>query len=165
MKISAIVAISQNNVIGQNNQLPWHLPADLQHFKSITMGKPILMGRKTFQSIGRPLPGRQNIILTQDKNFIAKDCIIAHSIAEALQMVAKQPEIFIIGGAALFVEMLPHIDTLYLTLIHHTFEGDTFFPVLNKEDWQEIERTDFVADERNPYPFSFITLKRSNNIL
>ena len=160
MTVTIVVAIAENYAIGKNNQLPWHLPADLNHFKSITMGKSILMGRKTFQSIGRPLPGRQNIILTQDKNFIVKDCLIAHSISEALQYVNSDAELFVIGGAALYAEMLPQIQTIYLTLIHHLFDGDAFFPILNQKEWRETERIHYLADEKNPYSFSFIILEK-----
>lgn len=160
MHITAIVAMSENRAIGNNNQLPWHLPADLRHFKQITLGKPILMGRKTFQSIGRSLPGRTNIILTQDKNFTAENCIIVHSIESALSTVKNQPELCVIGGAELFRQMLPFTQRIYLTIIHHDFSADTFFPELNKNEWKEIERVDHFSDEKNIYPYSFLILER-----
>lgn len=160
MHIAAIVAISENAVMGKNNQLPWHLPADLQHFKKITMGKPILMGRKTFDSIGRVLPGRCNVIITRDEAFQAPGCVVATSIDTALASVSYCDEIFVIGGAALFQQMLPMVDRLYLTIIHHEFDGDTFFPDINLAEWQETEREDHLPDEVNRYSYSFITLEK-----
>ncbi|HSW68793.1 MAG TPA: dihydrofolate reductase [Gammaproteobacteria bacterium] len=160
MRITFVVAMAENRAIGNNNQLPWHLPADLQHFKQITLGKPILMGRKTFQSIGRPLPGRTNIIITQDENFKAENCIIVHSIESALATAKDQPELCVIGGAELFRQMLPFTKQIYLTLIHHDFSADTFFPELNAMEWKEIARTDHFADEKNIYSYSFLTLER-----
>src|SRR5262245_46555747 len=131
-RISAIVAMSENRVIGANNQLPWHLPADLAHFKAITTGHAIVMGRKTFESIGRPLPNRLNIILTRDPHYSANGCRVASSFPEALAIAgADVPEIFIIGGAEIYQQLLPHIDRLYITLIQHAFNGDTYFPELN----------------------------------
>lgn len=160
MLISAIVAMSENRVIGKNNQLPWHLPADLRHFKKITMGKPILMGRKTFESIGHALPGRCNVVITRDENFPAMGCVLANSIDTALLSVEYSAEIFVIGGAALFQQMLPMIQKLYLTIIHHEFEGDTYFPELVMTEWNEIKRVEHEADQENPYRYSFVTLKR-----
>jgi dihydrofolate reductase len=162
MRISAICAMSENRVIGKNNQLPWHLPADLNHFKKITSGNPILMGRKTYESIGRPLPNRDNIIITSHADYHAPGCIIVHSIKEALTMTKKNNEIFVIGGASLYQEMLPFTQRLYLTLIHQHIEGDVFFPELNKEEWQEVECINHAADEKNNYSFSFIILDRVN---
>jgi len=162
MRISAIIAMSSNRVIGKNNQLPWHLPADLKHFKKITMGKPILMGRKTYESIGRPLPGRSNIIITRDSKFQAPGCIIRHSIESALTTAALQhsEEIFIIGGALIFQETLPLIQRLYLTLIHESIEGDAYFPELNSAEWQKIEQIDHHPDKENNYSYSFKILDR-----
>jgi dihydrofolate reductase len=160
MLISAIVAMSENRVIGKNNQLPWHLPADLKHFKKITLGKPILMGRKTYESLGRPLPGRCNIIITRDSHYQAPGCIVVHSLEKAFEAAKESKEIFIIGGALLFQETLPLIQRLYMTLIHHAFEGDTFFPELNKNEWQEIERIDCAEDTENKYSYSFFILEK-----
>ena len=160
MRLSAIVAMSENQVIGKDNQLPWHLPADLAHFKKITMGKPILMGRKTFQSIGKVLPGRCNVIVTHDTAFQANGCVIANSIGTALAAVSYSDEAFVIGGALLFRQMLSRIQRLYLTLIHQDFEGDTFFPEINLSEWIEIQRIDHLADEKNRYAYSFITLDK-----
>ena len=161
MLISAIVALSENRAIGKNNQLPWHLPADLKHFKQITMGKAILMGRKTYQSIGRALPGRTNIILTSDKNFQAENCVIIHSIEQALQIT--QDELCVIGGAEIYQQMLPYIQRIYMTVVHHVVDGDTYFPELNPAEWKEIEKTDYEADEKNNHAYRFLLLERSDN--
>jgi len=161
MRISAICAMSENRVIGNNNKLPWHLPADLNRFKNITMGNPILMGRKTYESIGHPLPGRTNIILTHDVNYPAPGCIVVQSIEHALTAVKDHDELFIIGGATLYQEMLAHTQRIYLTLIHQPIEGDTFFPALDFSQWKEIERTDYAKNANNPYIYSFIVLERA----
>lgn len=163
MRISAIFAMSQNRVIGHHNQLPWHLPADLRHFKKMTLGKPILMGRKTYQSIGRALPGRCNIVVSQALNFQAPGCWVVNSIEAALSRVADQDEVLVMGGAALYTAMLPQTERLYMTLIHHEFTGDAFFPMFNTSEWRETERQDFSADHENPYSYSFITLDRKEN--
>ncbi|MDF2867085.1 MAG: folA [Gammaproteobacteria bacterium] len=160
IKISLIAAMDKNHVIGNQNKLPWHLPADLKHFKELTLNKPIIMGRKTFESIGRPLPERKNIIITRDSLFRAEGCHIYHSIPEALAKVAAESEVMIIGGAAIFEQCLPLAQTLYLTIIEHDFVGDTYFPVLNPAEWREIAHQNGEPDEKNPYNYSFITLKR-----
>lgn len=160
MRISAIVAMDQNRLIGNNNQLPWYLPADLRHFKKITMGSPILMGRKTFESIGKALPGRCNVVITRDVNFDAPGCVTANSIETALSSVNYSPEIFVIGGSALLEQMLPRIERLYLTLIHHQFKGDVFFPEINLSEWKEIQREDCQADDENKYDYSFLVLEK-----
>jgi dihydrofolate reductase len=160
MKISIVVAMDTNGVIGRDNGLPWHLPADLQHFKRTTMGKPILMGRKTYESIGRPLPGRTNIVITRDTAYRAAGCVVVNSIDAALQAAGGQDEIMVIGGAEFYRQALPQTDTIYLTRIHATFSGDTFFPELKAADWREVERSDHAADSRNPHDYSFIRLDR-----
>jgi dihydrofolate reductase len=160
MKISIVVAMAANGVIGQDNQLPWRLPADLRHFKQTTMGKPILMGRKTYESIGRPLPGRTNIVITRDAGYTAEGCVVVHSIEAAMQAAASQDEIMVIGGAEFYRQVLPYTDTIYLTRIHEDFEGDTYFPELNAGEWREVERTDCMPDENNPYRYSFVLLER-----
>lgn len=162
MKISAIVAMSENGVIGIKNQLPWNLPADLKHFKKITWGKPIFMGRKTFTSIGRALPGRLNVVLSQDIHFKASGCMVFHTIQDAFNYLVKinAEEVFIIGGATLFQQTLLHVERLYITLIHHVFAGDTFFPHFDKSAWCEINREDFEPDDKNPYAYSFMTWER-----
>ncbi len=160
--ISAIAAIGENRVIGKDNKMPWHLPADLKHFKAVTMGKPILMGRKTYQSIGRPLPGRTNIIITRDKDFHAPGCIVVTSLADAIATASQQGanEIFIIGGAEVYKQLLPATDRIYLTVIHHDFDGDTFFPEIKQNEWKEVEHEDFSADAENPYSYSFLRLDK-----
>ena len=160
MKISIVVAMAANRVIGKDNQLPWHLPADLKHFKQTTMGKPILMGRKTWESIGRPLPGRTNIVITRDENYDAPGCVVVHSIEAALQATAQQDEVMVIGGAEFYRQVLPRTDRIYLTRINEDFEGDTLFPELDRSEWQEVERVDCDADDKNPHSYSFIKLDR-----
>nr|AIA19052.1 Dihydrofolate reductase [uncultured bacterium] len=160
MRISAVVAMSEDRVIGKDNHLLWHLPADLKHFKTITMGKPILMGRKTHQSIGRVLPGRCNVVLTHDVNFQACGCVVAHSIETALAAVEYSDEVFVIGGAVLYQEMLPKIQRIYMTIVHHPFVGDAYFPETSPGDWYEADRAFYPADEKNNYDFSFLTLDR-----
>jgi dihydrofolate reductase len=150
-KLSLIWAMDQNRLIGNKNSLPWHLPADLAFFKRTTMGKPIVMGRKTFDSIGRPLPGRQNIVITRDSTFSAEGCDIANGIEEAMSLVsAEEREVMLIGGASLYLQTLEQADTLHLTQIHHAFSGDTWFPEINMTEWSEAYREDFDADEKNP---------------
>ena len=152
--------MAANRVIGKDNQLPWHLPADLKHFKETTMGKPILMGRKTWESIGRPLPGRTNIVVTRDENYDAPGCVVVHSIEAAMQAASPQEEVMVIGGAEFYRQVLPRADCIYLTRINEDFEGDTLFPELDSSEWQEIERVDCDADDKNPHSYSFIKLDR-----
>jgi dihydrofolate reductase len=158
--LSIIVALSENNVIGKGNKLPWKLSADLKRLKSLTMGHHIVMGRRTWESLGRLLPGRVNVIITTDKNFAAEGGIVVHSMEEALQVSSPDPEIFIFGGGKIFKEALPLVDRIYLTLVHTQVEGDAHFPILNKDEWNEISREDFKADEKNQYDYSFITLEK-----
>jgi len=159
--ISIIVAVSQNGVIGKNNQLPWRLPADLKRFKSLTMGHPILMGRKTFESIGKPLPGRTNIVISRQKEFACCGAIAAASLEEALQKCEDEKEVFVIGGHTIFEQALPLTDRIYLTLIHHDFEGDAFFPLPDPKIWKETSREDLPATQENPYSYSFLTLEKT----
>lgn len=160
--ISAIAAMSENRVIGNNNQLPWHLPADFKHFKALTTGHPIIMGRKTFASIGKPLPNRTNIIITRDKNFHAAECIVVNSLDAAIEAAQKEntDEVFIIGGAEIYKQSLPLLNRLYLTIIHREFAGDTFFPELDPKIWHEAERVTHDPDEKNQYNYSFVRLER-----
>lgn len=160
MKISLIVAVSRSGVIGKNGKMPWHLPADLKYFKSITMGKPIVMGRKTFESLGRPLPGRENIVLTRDKNFIAEGCTIIHSLEEMLQHAADADEVMIIGGAQLYEQMLPHADHIYMTQVDCQAEGDTWFPEIDPAEWEMTFSEAHEADEKNPCAYTFIRYDR-----
>ena len=162
MVISIIVAIGRNQVIGIKNALPWNLPADMEHFRQLTMGKPIIMGQKTFESIGKALPGRINIVLTLDKNFEAPDCVAAYSIEEALQIAQNlgAKEVMICGGVSIYRQFLPLADRMYLTLIEGDFEGDAFFPEFDYNDWDELERIENKADKNNPYQYTFLTLQR-----
>jgi dihydrofolate reductase len=161
MKISIIAAIADNGIIGKNNKLIWHLPADLKHFRELTMGKPIIMGRKTFAAIGKPLPGRRNIVISRDPLKSCPNCDFYPSLETALSAVKTEPEVMIIGGADIYKLAIPLAQTMYLTLVHHNFDGDTRFPKYNKDDWQEVEHVNFEADEKNNYTYSFVTLQRN----
>jgi len=161
MKLSIIVAMDNNRLIGRDNQLPWHLPADLAHFKKVTMGKPIIMGRKTFESIGKALPGRRNVVLTRQSDWQAPDCDVVHSLQEALELLSEEEEAMIIGGAILFQESLAQVSTLHLTFIDGEFEGDTYFPDWSDENWQIASQQNRSADDKNPYAMRFVELVRS----
>lgn len=156
--ISIIVAMSQNRVIGRDNELPWHISADLKRFKAITMGKPIVMGRKTWQSLGRPLPGRDNLVLTRNKKFEAGGCSVFASLDNVLECYAGEQEVMIIGGNAVYQLALPLARKLYVTEIHQHYTGDTFFPEL-KEEWLEVFREDHDAKESTP-AFSFLEMEK-----
>ena len=159
-RLSLIVAMDENRLIGSDNQLPWHLPADLAFFKRTTMGKPVLMGRKTFQSIGKPLPGRRNIVITRDAAFAAEGCEIAGSIDAALALCADHEEVMLIGGASLYEQTLERADTLYITRIRHAFEGDTWFPEFDESGWKIADLQEQGADDRNAYAVSFVKYVR-----
>lgn len=159
-QLAAIAAMDRNRLIGRENQLPWHLPADLAHFKAITTGYPILMGRKTHESIGRPLPNRTNIVLTRDKNYQAEGVITVHSLEEAQSYCQAYPEIFIIGGAEIYRLAMPKLHRLYLTLIDHAFQGDAYFPEWSASEWREVSRETHEPDEKNAYAYTFLTLER-----
>lgn len=161
--ISAIVAMAENRVIGINNRLPWHLPADLRHFKALTTGHPILMGRKTYQSIGRPLPNRTNIVITRDRSLSAPGCVVVASLEEAVQEAMKSGsgEIFIIGGAEVYRQLMPEIHRIYLTIVHQEIEGDTWFPELAAGEWREAEKIRHEADQENTCAYSFVILERT----
>lgn len=161
MTISLIVAVAENGVIGKTGvMLPWRLPADLKRFKEVTMGHPIIMGRKTYETIGRPLPGRQNIIVTRNPDYKADGCEVVSSLPEALEAAKNSEEAFIIGGGQLFEQALPLADKLYLTLVHASPDGDVFFHY-DPADWQEISNEPHEADDKNQYPYSFLTLLRN----
>ena len=158
--IALVVAMAENRVIGKENKLIWHLPADLKFFKNLTTGHPIIMGRKTYESIGKPLPNRTNIIITRQADFTAEGCLVAHSLTEALMMAQQlDSDIFVIGGAEIYKQAMFLADTIYLTEVHHTFEGDTFFPEIDSVLWHETSREEHKADEKNPYDHAFVTLK------
>jgi dihydrofolate reductase len=166
MKISLIVAMASNRAIGLNNQMPWHLSADLKRFKQITMGHPIIMGRKTFEAIGKPLPGRTNIIVSRNLAYQQEGCIVVDSIQAAINHGCRlADEVFVIGGATLYEATLPFADTLYITQINQEFDGDTFFPQLNMVFWTEIKREEAVDDNlKLSYSFLKFQATANNNI-
>lgn len=161
-----IVAMAENRVIGINNKLPWYLPNDLKYFKQVTMGKPIIMGRKTFESIGKPLPGRANIVITRNEGWLAEGVKVAHSldqayaIAEAIGEIDGQSELMIIGGDQIYQSSLTAVDRIYLTQVHAHVEGDAWFPEVNWDTWKEVAREDFIAEGPNPYDYSFVVFDR-----
>ncbi|GGO37922.1 dihydrofolate reductase [Deinococcus humi] len=157
--LTFVVAMAENRVIGRDGDLPWRLPADLAHFKRLTVGKPVVMGRKVYDSIGKPLPERQNIVLTRNPAFQAPGCAVVHSPLEALDAAGNVPEIMIIGGEEIYRLYLSQVGRVELTLVHAEIEGDTVFPVLPGE-WSETARRERAADERNPYDLTFMTLER-----
>lgn len=140
--------------------MPWRLSADLKRLKLLTMGHHIIMGRKTWESLGRPLPGRVNVVITSDRNFHAEGATVVHSLQEALKVSSNDSEVFIFGGGQIFREALPLVDKLYLTIVHSIVEGDTYFPELNKNEWKEISKENFKADEKNEHDYSFVTMER-----
>lgn len=158
--LSLVVAAGENNEIGKDGRMPWHLPADLKHFKALTLGKPVIMGRRTYEAIGKPLPQRRNIVVTRNPEFQAPGCERAASFVDALVIAAGVPEIMVIGGAEIYREALPRAQRIYFTRVHARFDADIFFPRFDPEDWKETERQDFTADECSRYAYSFITLKR-----
>jgi len=160
MKLSLIVAMATNRTIGINKQMPWHLSADLKQFKKITMGHPIIMGRKTFESIGRPLPGRQNIVISRDISYQQEGCLVFNDLDAAVQHCADQEEVFVIGGATLYAVTLERADRLYITQINQAFEGDTWFPEIDEADWLEVTREDINDDASVDFKYSFISYDR-----
>lgn len=162
MKISLIWAMDENRLIGVRNRLPWKLPADMKWFREQTMGKPIVMGRKTFESFGaRPLPGRVNIIVTRDPHYQAEGAVVVHGIEEALQAAADADEVMIIGGASFYEQMLPRADRLYVTQVHGVFEGDAWFPEFDLSGFTEVRRVESDVDEKNSCACSFIVYDRN----
>lgn len=161
MKTAFVVAMDEQGLIGRDNDLPWRLSADLQYFRRITMGKPILMGRKTHESIGRALPGRQNIVVSSLADYQAEGCDVVNSIESALKLAADADEIMVIGGSSLFEQMFDIVDKLYLTRVHAELEGDTWFPQWDKTKWQLISQESHPADEKNDYAYSFEVYQRA----
>lgn len=167
MKLALIWAMSRNRVIGRNNALPWHLSEDLKYFKRVTMGKPVIMGRKTWESIGRPLPGRTNIVITRNPDYAVPDGVrvvtsldAAIDLAEKICLIEGIDEAIVMGGAEIYAQALPRADRLYLTQVHADVHGDAFFPEIDLEQWQELGREDFAASGPNPYDYSFVVLER-----
>lgn len=157
-----IAALAKKQVIGKNNLMPWHMPADLAHFKRVTLGKPVLMGRKTFESIGRPLPGRRNLVISRNPDYQAEGIEVVGSVEAALALLAGSSveELMVIGGGHLYAEMLPSADCLYLTRIDLAVEGDTRFPAFDDGQWQRVDCESHPADDKNPHPYSFETWQR-----
>lgn len=157
MIVSLLLAASENDVIGKDNKLPWHLPDDLKYFKNLTWGLPILMGRKTFESIGKPLPGRKSIVITRDQNWTHEGISVVHSVEEAIEKAEGfgAKEIFVIGGAQIFGSTLPVAGRIYLTRIHHSFDGDVFFPSISTDEWRLSSERFCAADEKNAYDHTY----------
>jgi dihydrofolate reductase len=153
--ITLIVAVADSGVIGRDNTLPWHLPEDLKRFKRLTMGKPIVMGRRTFESIGKPLPGRQNIVVTRDPNYRREGVTIVHDAEAALRAAGQVAEVMIIGGAELFRALLPRAGRIHLTRVHGNIEGDVMWPALDPREWSVVERESHAADDRHAWPMTF----------
>lgn len=164
MRLSLIVATANNRVIGRENKMPWHLPNDLKYFKRVTMGKTVIMGRKTYDSIGRPLPGRSNIVVTRQADWQPDGVKVVHSLAEGISyaesLLRDAEEVIVIGGAQIYRAALPQAQRLYLTEIHADFEGDTFFPEISPGEWREVDREMHFADSVNPHDHAFIVLDR-----
>lgn len=165
MIISTIVAVAKNNVIGKDNDIPWYLPADLKYFKKVTTGHHIVMGRKCYESIGRPLPKRTNVVVTRNPFFIATGCLVTHNVAEAVELAEAngEEEVFIIGGGQIYEIALPHVDRIYLTEVDLEVEGDIFFPEIDLKNWTLIEETKNEADEKNEYDYTFKILERKKD--
>ena len=160
MKRSLVVAVARNGVIGRDNALPWRLPADLAYFKRVTMGRPVVMGRRTYESIGKPLPGRKNIVVTRNRDYSAPGCTVVGSLDEAWRAAEDADEVCVIGGTTLFEETLPGADLIHLTEVEADIEGDTFFPPLDRNQWDAREVARHPADERNAYPIRILELTR-----
>jgi dihydrofolate reductase len=163
MVISLIAAMSKNRVIGSKGSIPWTLPADMKRLKEITMGKPIIMGRKTHESIGKPLPGRINIVVTKDTDYKSEGCIVVHSADEAVQSSKDYKEIIIFGGQKIYEMFMDKVDKMYLTIVDAKLEGDTFFPEYDAEEWKETHFEDHAKDSINQYDYRFITLERKQH--
>jgi dihydrofolate reductase len=160
MKLSIIAAVANNRVIGSNNALPWHLPADLRYFKQKTVGHFLIMGRKTFESFEGLLPDRTIVVITRRSDYSCEGVHVTHSLPDAIRMVENEDEVFIAGGAEIYAEALSLADQMYLTWIDHNFEGDTYFPVFDENEWTVVDRKDCEADHENPYAYSFVTYQR-----
>jgi len=159
MIISDVVAIAENNAIGKDNQLLWRLPNDLKHFKAITSGHTVIMGRKTYDSVGKPLPNRRNIIITR-QNIVIEGCEVVNSIEAALELCKHEAEVFIVGGAEIYKQSLHLVNRIYLTIVHQSFDADSFFPKIDPGEWKETAHEDHPTDEKHAIPYSFITLER-----
>lgn len=159
MIVSIVVAIAQNNAIGKDNKLLWNLPRDLKHFKEITSGHTVIMGRKTFDSMGKPLPNRRNIVITRQEDLLIMDAEVTNTLEHALALCANEAEVFIIGGAQIYKEALSLTNRIYLTVVHENYEADTFFPELDNSKWTVISSELHLPDEKNKVAFTFQTLE------
>lgn len=158
--LTIIAAIATNNALGKNNDLIWHLPADLKRFKKVTLGHHVIMGRKTFESLGKPLPNRTTIIISRNPDYHVEGCIVVNSLPNAIKAASADDNPFILGGAEIYSQAMKHADLLDLTLVHQSFEGDAFFPEIDLEVWTMTKRVDFKADEVNQYDYSFVQYKK-----
>ena len=158
--ITMIAAIGSNNAIGKDNDLLWHLPNDLKRFKRVTAGHCVIMGRKTFESLGKPLPKRTNIIISRNEHYTAEGCVVVDSLEAALEAAAADPNPFILGGAQIYAQALPLADVLDITLVKASLEADAFFPAIDPNVWKEVSREDFKADEKHAYDYSFVTYNK-----
>jgi dihydrofolate reductase len=158
--LSIIAAIAENGIIGRDNKLPWHMPADLAHFKRLTMGKPIIMGRRTWESLPGLLPHRTHIIVTRDPAYQARGGFVVHSLRQAIDFAGDADEMLVVGGAKMYAQAMPIASRMYLTVIHCCFDGDTVYPGFVQSEWREVFRRRHEPDERNPHPYSFVTLQR-----
>lgn len=168
MKIALIVALARNHAIGLNNKMPWHLPEDLKYFKRVTLGKPVIMGRNTFESIGRPLPGRPNIVISRNAAYPAQGITLVHSLEEALAiaetlLTPEQPEVMVMGGAQIYAQALPLAHRLYLTEVDAEPEADAFFPQIDRAQWKQVASEQHAADSSNPWRYRFVTLERQTS--
>lgn len=160
MLVSLIAAMAKDRVIGRENAMPWHLPADFQHLKRITMGKPIVMGRKTCESLGKPLPGRRNVVISRQHDFVREGFEVFHGLEDAMYALSDEPEVIIFGGQALYEHAMPHVTRMYLTFIDLDVSGDAFFPAWDEGAWHEVERSAHEPDEKNKHAYTFVTLER-----
>ncbi len=163
MRLSMIVAMDDNQLIGNNNALPWHLPADLAYFKKVTTGKTVLMGRKTHESIGFPLPNRRNVIVSRNTDFTAEGCEVVGSIDAALELAKDDEEVMVMGGASFYEQMLPSIDRLYVTYIEGAYEGDAYFPAFDRGEFEQVSQQSHTPDEKNPHTYHFTVLDRKRS--
>ncbi len=152
--------MAENRAIGADNGLPWHLPADLRHFRELTIGKVVVMGRKTHESIGQPLPQRKNLVLSRDPDYQATGCTVVSSLDQACALVPSGEELMVMGGASIYGQAMPRAQRIYLTEVHHSVVADTFFPPLSTGEWREVTRSEHSADANNPHDFSFVVLER-----
>ena len=159
-RVCLIAAMAENRAIGLDNALPWRLPADLKHFRKMTTGHHVIMGRRNYESIGKPLPDRTNIVVTRNPNYRASGCLVVHSVEAALAAVPNDLEIFVIGGAEIYRQTLDRAECLYLTLVHAHIQGDTYFPEFDLNRWNEVDRQRHEADEKNPHAYTFLTYRR-----